>query len=203
MLPAAVGLIVLREPLIQLLFERGRFGEAATARTAVVLLAYSPQLPFTALDQLFIVAYYARKDTRTPVAVGVVGVFVYLAAALALIGPLDAAGLALANAIQNSFHCLVLLVLLERLGRAEGIGALVDRSVARYIARVLIAALVMGMSLAGLAIQFPAGEEPTSLALALATATLAGTAVYLATLELLGVRDLREVVRSLRRRAPR
>ena len=69
MLPATVGLIVLREPLVQLLFERGRFGGADTARTALVFLAYAPQLPFTALDQLLIVAFYARKDTRTPVLV--------------------------------------------------------------------------------------------------------------------------------------
>ena len=61
-------------------------------------------------------AFYARKDTRTPVAVGVVTVVLYLVSALALIGPLDVAGLALANAIQNSAHGLILLVLLERAG---------------------------------------------------------------------------------------
>ena len=81
-----------------------------------MFLAYAPQLPFTALDQLLIVAFYARKDTRTPVLVGVVTVVLYLASALALIGPLDVAGLALANAIQNSVHGLILLVLLQRAG---------------------------------------------------------------------------------------
>ena len=74
-----------------------------------MFLAYAPQLPFTALDQLLIVAFYARKDTRTPVAIGVVTVLLYLVSALALIGPLDVAGLALANAIQNSAHGLILL----------------------------------------------------------------------------------------------
>jgi putative peptidoglycan lipid II flippase len=201
-LPATIGLIVLREPLIQLLFERGRFGEAETARAAIILLAYSPQLPFTALDQLFIVAFYARKDTRTPVAVGVVGVFVYLASALALIGPLEAAGLALANAIQNSFHGLVLLILLERLGRAEGIGALMDRSLSMYIARVLIAALLMGLVLLVITAHFATGQGAIGLALPLAIAALAGAGVYVAALELLGVRDLRAAMRALRRPTP-
>jgi len=49
-------------------------GEAralVTVQTAQAFLFYAPQLPFAALDQLFIVAFYARQDTRTPVLVGV------------------------------------------------------------------------------------------------------------------------------------
>jgi putative peptidoglycan lipid II flippase len=199
MLPATVGLIVLREPLVELLFERGRFGEIETARTALVFLAYAPQLPFTALDQLFIVAFYARKDTRTPVAIGVVTVLLYLVSALALIGPLDVAGLALANAIQNSAHGLILLAILERTGTR-----LLDAELASWTARVLLASVGVGAVLwiAGGALLPVAGG---SLILSTVLAGLAGIAglVYLALLELLGVRDGRQVFGIVRDRLGR
>src|SRR4029078_9584321 len=108
MLPATIGLMVLREPLVRLLFERGALAVADSQRTAATFLAYAPQLPFTALDQLFIFAFYARKDTRTPVLIGVLGVGVYLVTALTLIGPYQVVGLAAANAVQNSVHGIVL-----------------------------------------------------------------------------------------------
>jgi putative peptidoglycan lipid II flippase len=190
MLPATVGLVVLREPLVQLLFERGRFGEVETARTALVFLAYAPQLPFTALDQLLIVAFYARKDTRTPVAIGVVTVLVYLVAALLLIGPLDVAGLALANAIQNSAHGLILLALLERAG-----ARLIDGAFALWTLRVLLASVLLGgaLWLASAALLL-AVDGTVALAVALGVMAAGSVLVYLALLELLGVRDGRQVL---------
>jgi putative peptidoglycan lipid II flippase len=199
MLPATIGLIVLREPLVQLLFERGRFGEVDTARTALVFLAYAPQLPFTALDQLLIVAFYARKDTRTPVAVGVVTVLLYLASALALIGPLDVAGLALANAIQNSAHGLILLVILERAG-----ARLIDASFALWTLRVTLASLGVGAALWGVGgLLLPVGGGALALTVALSLLGAIAGAVYLTLLELLRVRDGREVLAMLGERLGR
>ena len=196
MLPATVGLVVLREPLVQLLFERGRFGELDTARTALVFLAYAPQLPFTALDQLLIVAFYARKDTRTPVAIGVVTVLLYLVSALALIGPLDVAGLALANAIQNSAHGLILLALLERSG-----ARLLDRAFGFWTLRVLLASLGVGAALWGTAaLLLPPAAGTVALAAVLGGLAAFAGGVYLLLLELLRVRDGREVLGILRSR---
>jgi putative peptidoglycan lipid II flippase len=199
MLPATVALIVLREPLVQLLFERGRFGELETERTALVFLAYAPQLPFTALDQLLIVAFYARKDTRTPVTIGVVTVVLYLISALALIGPLDVAGLALANAIQNSAHGLILLVLLERTG-----ARLLDSTFLFWSARVLLASVGVGAALwlAGpMVLQTPASSVTLTVGL-VALAGL-GAFTYLVSLEALGVRDARHVLAVVRERVGR
>ncbi|MBI3733175.1 MAG: murein biosynthesis integral membrane protein MurJ [Chloroflexi bacterium] len=139
MIPAMVGLMVLREPLVRLLFERGRFSAFDTERTALAFLAYAPQLPFVALDQLLIVAFYARKDTVTPVVVGVVSVGLYLVTALALIGPWGMPGLAFANAVQNSSHALILLAAIVR-----AIGGLTGYGVVRTTLKVAAAALLMG-----------------------------------------------------------
>ena len=193
MLPATVGLMVLSEPLVRLLFERGRFGEVETARTALVFLAYAPQLPFTALDQLFIVAFYARKDTRTPVLVGVATVGLYLVSALLLIGPLDVAGLALANAIQNSAHGLILLALLER----AGMGVLTP-ALGRFLVSVVLASTAMGAALwlaAGVVI--PVGGASGPLIAALLVLGGLAAVVYVAALEVLGVRDARAVAATV------
>jgi putative peptidoglycan lipid II flippase len=196
MLPATVGLMALREPLVQLLFEHGRFGGAETARTALVFLAYAPQLPFTALDQLLIVAFYARKDTRTPVLVGVVTVVLYLVSALAMIRPFGVAGLALANAIQNSAHGIILLILLQRAG-----SGILDRDFITWTLRVVAAATAMGLVLwAAAGWVFGGAESVLVLATLLVTCAGVGGLAYLGLLEALGVRDLRAVAMVFVRR---
>ena len=67
-----------------------------------------PMLPLTAIDYLLMSAFCARLNARTPVLVGVLCVGRHLVVALALIEPHGAAGLAFANAVQNSAHGLIL-----------------------------------------------------------------------------------------------
>ncbi len=140
MIPAMVGLIVLREPLVRLLFERGQFSGFDTQRTALAFLAYAPQLPFVALDQLLISAFYARKNTVTPVAINVVTVGLYALTALSLIGPWGMPGLAFANSVQNSSHALILLALIWL-----ALGGLAGFGIGRTVAKVSLASLVMGV----------------------------------------------------------
>jgi putative peptidoglycan lipid II flippase len=194
MLPATVGLMVLREPLVQLLFERGRFGELETARTALVFLAYAPQLPLTALDQLLIVAFYARKDTRTPVLVGVATVLLYLMSALLLIGPLGVVGLALANAIQNSAHGVILLILLERSG-----ARLLDGQFWLWTGRVALASVGVGGAVWLAESWLLAGVTGAAMLGGLLLVLAAGAGVvYLLLLELLGIHDGRQVLQLVR-----
>jgi putative peptidoglycan lipid II flippase len=142
MLPATLGLSILREPLVRLLFEHRAFTSYDTLRTATVFLFYAPQLPFTALDQLLIFAFYARRDTVTPVVVGVLTVGCYVLVALATRGPLGVGGLALANAVQNSLHGLILLALLWRAVGGLGAGDLLQ-----FGGRILLAASAMALAL--------------------------------------------------------
>ena len=114
MVPAMAGILTLAAPIVALLLQRGHFTHLATVHTATALVGYAPQLPFIGLDQLLIVAYYARHNTLTPALVGVAGVGIYVVCAALLIGPLTILGLALANTIQISAHALILLVLLVR-----------------------------------------------------------------------------------------
>ncbi|MCL5288274.1 MAG: murein biosynthesis integral membrane protein MurJ [Acidobacteria bacterium] len=70
-IPAMVGLIVLREPIIRVLFEHGRFGAESTTLTARALLYYAMGLPAFAAIKLIVPAFYSTQDTRTPVRVAV------------------------------------------------------------------------------------------------------------------------------------
>ncbi len=140
--PATVGLLVLAAPLIALLFEHGAFQPYDTARTAQALRVYLIGLPFAAIDQLLIFAFYARKDTKTPVLVGVLGVFVYLAVALTLIGPLGMIGLVLANSVQLSSHAMVMLFLAHR--HFDGLRG---QRLAQTVLKVVAASGLTGLSI--------------------------------------------------------
>jgi putative peptidoglycan lipid II flippase len=143
MLPILGGALVLAGPVVSVLFEHGAFRQADSALTRDILLAFSPQLPFTAIDYLLILAFYARQDTRTPVLVGVASVLIYLAVALTLIAPLGIVGLALADAAKNSGHGLILLGLLRR--RVPGLQVLLG--LGPFLGRTLPAAALMAILL--------------------------------------------------------
>jgi putative peptidoglycan lipid II flippase len=148
--PASVGLFVLATPVVALVFEHGAFLPYDTIRTSQALRVYLLGLSFAALDQLLIFAFYARKDTRTPVLVGILGVAVYLVAALLLILPLGMLGLVLANSIQLTSHALVMLYLAHR--HFDGLR---NQGLGRTALKVVIASVVTGTvvyaSLPGLA----------------------------------------------------
>ena len=70
-IPAAAGLILLREPIVQVLFQHGKFSAQSTALTSRALLYYSLGLPGFAGIKLVAPLFYSLKDTATPVRVGV------------------------------------------------------------------------------------------------------------------------------------
>ena len=140
-LPAAAAMAVLAVPIIQLIFENGQFGPDATAITAVALRYYLIGLPFAAWDLLLIYAFYARQDTATPAAVGVVSLIVYTIAALLLFPAFDLYALMLADAVKHITHAALSAVLLiRRRGRLE------DQRLLGTLAKTLIA--TAGMALA-------------------------------------------------------
>jgi len=139
--PATAGLLILATPVVALLFEHGAFKPYDTVRTVQALRLYLIGLPFAAIDQLLIFAFYARKDTRTPVLVGVLGVLTYLIVALTLITPLGMLGLVLANSVQLSSHALIMLYLAHRY-----FDGLRDQGLGTSAAKVIVASAVTGVA---------------------------------------------------------
>ena len=131
--PAALGLLVLGPPIVQLLFQRGEFSAPQAQATAQALAGYAVGLPAFSATRIVAQAFYALGDTRTPVGIGFGAVIVNVALALWLMWPLEHAGLALASSLSAYVSAAGLLWLLRRRIGPIGRGALL-RSVARTLA---------------------------------------------------------------------
>ena len=124
-LPASVGLLILRRPIVSMLFERGEFDARSTDLVAWALLWYAAGLVGHALVEIISRAFYALKDTRTPVLVGAaaMGLNVVLSLTLSIgfdrIGWAPLGGLALANTIATGLEAIALLWLMR--GRLDGL----------------------------------------------------------------------------------
>jgi putative peptidoglycan lipid II flippase len=137
--PATVGLFIMAQQIIALIFEHGAFTAYDTAWTAFALRCYLLGLVFAAVDWPLNYAFYARQDTLTPASVGVLSVFVYLIVALSLMKPLGMIGLVLADSAKHTAHALTMLVLLYR-----RVGSMRGHGVAATTFKAILASAVMG-----------------------------------------------------------
>jgi putative peptidoglycan lipid II flippase len=113
-MPAAVGLFVLSEPIVRVLYERGRFGPAETAGTAAAVTMYALGIVGSTTAKISAQAFFALGDTRTPVKVAICATAFNCVAAAVLAGPLGHAGLALAIAGASTANAIALTILLRR-----------------------------------------------------------------------------------------
>ena len=192
MLPAAVGLLIAREPIIELLLQRGRFDATSTRLTAFALQFYALGLLGHSILEIITRAFYALHDTRTPVVVGVTAVVLNIALSLLLIGPLSFGGLALANTVATTLEALALLWLLRgRMGGVDG------RALAPAALKLGAAAAIMGVCL----YLFLALVRGQSIWLVAAGALLVGGGAYLLSALVLRAADLASVTRMVLRRS--
>ncbi|MFZ1598016.1 MAG: murein biosynthesis integral membrane protein MurJ [Anaerolineae bacterium] len=112
--PAAVGLIVLGRPLLQLLYQRGAFDANSTEAVYVALRFYALGLVGHASLELVARAFFARQDTLTPLLLATASALVNIVLGLLLMGPLGFGGLALANSIAVTAEVLALTFVLRR-----------------------------------------------------------------------------------------
>ena len=119
--PAAVGLVALGHPIVRLLFERGEFSAVDALATTQALAGYAVGLPAFSATRIAAQTFYAMGDTRTPVRVGLASVAANCVLALALMWPLQHAGLALASSLSAYVNVILLYWLLsQRLGPIGG-----------------------------------------------------------------------------------
>ena len=195
-IPAMIGLIVLREPIIRLLFQRGAFDAFTTIMTAQALLFYSLGLWAFAALRVFVSAFYSLQDTKTPVKVAVVAMLANIGLCLALMGPLKHGGLALALSLASTLQlCILILLLRKRLGGIEG------RVVFGSMARSFLCSLVMGVCIYFIASRVfvdHSSQGVFGLATGLLVAIAAGVIVYAISARVLGSKELTSVLRALK-----
>jgi putative peptidoglycan lipid II flippase len=138
-IPATIALIVLRVPIISVLFQRGEFGEQATLLTAQALLYYAVGLWAFSVIRIIVSAFYSLQDTRSPMKAAIVALIVNAAFSVALMFPLKHGGLALATSIASAVNVGMLWVILKR-----RIGEILDREFYRSVGKTALASLAMG-----------------------------------------------------------
>jgi putative peptidoglycan lipid II flippase len=203
-LPAAVGLLVLAEPVVALIFEHGAFKAIDTIQTALALRFYLIGLVFAAVDQPLVFAFYARKNTLTPALVGVLGVFFYTLVAVPTYRTLGMVGLILGNGAQLAGHAVMMIWLFQR-----QVGTLRGYGIGQTLFKSSLAAVAMGVVVYGvtwvieraLGQAVPAGGR-AGWALQVALGGGAGLVVYLALCARLRVREL-ELLRQIGQRVRR
>ena len=138
--PVAVGMIVLRYPLLRVLFQHGQFNTGDTLATAVPLLYFCLGIVAQSVIQILPRAFYALQDTWTPVVMGILATAVNVAVMYILIKPMATGGLALAASAGATFNMAALLFLLrKRLGQMDG------RRIMRTCWQTILAGTVMGI----------------------------------------------------------
>lgn len=137
-LPAAAGLIVLAQPLIAVMFERGQFGAMETAATAQALIAYGVGLPAFVMIKIFAPGFFANGDTKTPVQIAAVCLVINVVLSLTLISSLGHVGLAIATSVSSWVNALLLSLVLSRRGLYK-----VDKRLLTHVPRIILAAALM------------------------------------------------------------
>ena len=107
-IPAAIGLVMLAEPLMLSLFQHGVFDITAAYKSSLSLMAYSLGLTFFMLIKILASGYYSRQDMKTPVRIGVITLVTNIVLNLALYKPLGHVGLALATSIAAGLNAFLL-----------------------------------------------------------------------------------------------
>lgn len=192
-IPATLGLLAIALPTVSLVYERGEFNEQSRWLTYAALLGYLPGIPAAAIDQMLIFSFYARKNTLTPVLVGVVANLTFLGLALLAVGPLGMGmiGLVLANSAQQIIHMVIMFVLLRRV-----FGGLTGDGLGLTTLKASLASLL----LAGVAF-LAAGLVNTALGnkgllangLAVGAGITTGGLAYLFALRVLKLRELNQI----------
>lgn len=138
-IPASVGLVLCAEPIFSLFFMKGAFSFNDVQQTALALAAYAPGLFFVGVSRVVVPAFYAKKDTRTPVWISLWTLLVNFTLGLILMRSFGHIGLALALTLSSIFNSALLIwALRKKIGRL-GLG-----SVAKALAKIVPATVLMG-----------------------------------------------------------
>ncbi len=203
MVPAAVGLLVLSESIVSLLYRwrEGQFDETSVMQTSRALMFYAPGLVVFSVYKLLVPVFYAMQDTKTPVRIGVRMVFLNLGLNILFVVTwpegFKHAGLAFATVLSSAANALCLAVILHRrIGspRWTAVWATFLRSLAAALVMAAAAVMVRQLVLqAGIPLHVKAVEG-----LAVGCAIAAGVVCYFGAGMFLMPRDARELWRSLR-----
>ena len=142
-LPAAIAIIVISEPLISVLYERGAFSQIDTANTSAALVIYAFGLPAFVGQKILQPIFYARENTRTPLYFALMAMIVNLVLAVGFSPVLGY----LAPAVGTTIASWCMVILLSRGSRKYGLAVQIDNRNKKILPRIFLSAILMGLIL--------------------------------------------------------
>jgi putative peptidoglycan lipid II flippase len=198
LIPSAVLMAVLAEPVTRLVYERGAFDAAATELTSTALVWWSISLPFQGVSLLFSRTFFSLQQPWATTALAGLNLVVNAAIAAALYGPFEIAGIVLGTVIGTTVMCVAQGWILRK--ELNGIdGARLASSVIRMAVAAALLAAVAYLVWKGL--DDALGRSFAGQAVSVLTAIGAGSAVYAGTVWVLRVPEARQIPRLLGRGA--
>jgi putative peptidoglycan lipid II flippase len=196
LLPVSVGMALLGEPFVRLVFQRGAFGEQSVQYTVSAMLLYTPTIWALGLTSIMAAGFIAMKNTKTPVIAGFIRLAFKIGLVFSLIGAYKLSGIALATSVSHVFKLGIFLLVLPpvlrrgrypRLFRAFGGTALSTAVMAGAL-------YLVTRGLAGM----PVSESLGARVGVLGGAALLGTAVYVGAARLFARAELTETLQAVR-----
>ena len=199
-IPAMVGLIFCATPIFSLLFMGGAFDYAKAVNCGIALLYYSLGLTFVALVRVLVPAFYAMKDTRTPVMIAFAAFLLNLLFSLALMGPLLHGGLALASSLSALGNMLLLVWFLKK-----KIGPFGGRAIMLSGGKGILASIPMAAAVYWIVrlIDWSQPGEKLLKGGVLGGAVLTGMMIFLVTAHLLRCEETRDVLGLIKKKVSR
>ena len=196
--PSAVGMVALAEPIVGILYQRLNFTSQDTEKVATLLIAYSVGLLGYSAYFFLVRAFYSRQNTKTPAFLNVGILFVYAALAYGLSYPLKAAGVVLALSIAYAALAVLALGATRReIGRIGGRRLLLSLAKMLAAGAAMYAVATVGTSLLG------TGSDFAGRLLILLLAGGASLAAYIGVALVLRTEELTSAAGLFRRRGAR
>ena len=145
--PAMAGLIVLREPIVALLFKRGAFDAETVRLTASALLYYGIGLWAFSGVRIVVSTFYALQDTKTPVKIAVISISANILLGIILMGPLAHGGLALSTSLASMLNLGLLIRALK-----IKLGHLGMKNIMKSACKTILCSAIMGVIVSGVAL---------------------------------------------------
>ena len=187
----ALRLTLLARPVIRLFFEHGNFTPEAASRAAAVLVFYAAGVWIFCCLQIVVRIFYSMHDTKTPTKIAVGTMFLNLVLNLLLIGPLDAAGLALATTVTAAVNLGALIWVFHRQAVHVWGGGMLT-----FGLRLLAATGGMGAVCMVMLKLIPESAQKAGQLLSVFVPVAASVAVFLFLARVLGIPELKTIVHA-------
>lgn len=186
-LPIAVGAIVLAEPIVKILFQRGQFDAYSTSITAMALRFYALGLLAMGMRDILYRIFYSMSDTKTPMINGSIALIINIILNLLLIKKLDYIGLALSTSVSSIITIILLFISLNK-----KVGYFGGDKIIKTGLKSLISSIIMGI-VAFFVFNSVSGNIGTSMIkdiLSVSSGVLAGAITYGILIIILKVEEL-------------